>query len=162
METKSGILTNISPFGIPFKLHFLGLHVGDPWQLGRKVAQVYTLALIVLALTAARRAGDRRDQVVTWMALLALAALQSPFAPAYVTIGLLWATTLLSVEVRSVRGGFSLVLVWLRIAARDAGRSEHDANGGHYRLFSVADCSSTAHLGASPSRAPSVNRSEDY
>ena len=121
METKSGILTNISPFGIPFKLHFLGLHVGDPWQLGRKVAQVYTLALIVLALTAARRAGDRRDQVVTWMALLALAALQSPFAPAYVTIGLLWATTLLSVEVRSVRGGFSLVLVWLLILVAPSG-----------------------------------------
>jgi len=49
------------------------------------------------------------------MALLVLAALQSPFAPAYVTIGLLWATTLLSTEVRNARGGFGLVFLWLLI-----------------------------------------------
>jgi len=113
MATEVGILTNMSPFGFPFKLHFLGFDVGDPWHLARRLAQVYTLALILLAVVAARRQGDRRDQVVTWMALLVLAALQSPFAPGYVMIGLLWATTLLAVEVRSARNAFGLVFLWL-------------------------------------------------
>lgn len=115
METEAGILTNMSPFGFPFKLRFLGLDVGDPWRLGQRIGHVYTLALILLALAAARRQGDRRDQAITWMTLLALAALQSPFAPGYVMIGLLWATTLLAVEVRSVRGGIKLVLLWFLI-----------------------------------------------
>lgn len=115
METKSGILTNMSPFGFAFKLRLLGLDVGDPWHLARRIAQVYTVAVILLAIAAARRAAERRDQAVTWMALLVLAAMQSPFAPGYVTLGLLWATTLLSIEVRSARGGIGLVLVWLLI-----------------------------------------------
>lgn len=113
METEAGILTNMSPFGIPFKLRLLGLDVGDPWHIARRIAQIYTVGLIVLAICAARRRPDRLGQAITWMALLVLAALQSPFAPGYVTIGLLWATTLLAVEVRSRRGGIGLVLLWL-------------------------------------------------
>lgn len=49
------------------------------------------------------------------MSLGVLAALQSPFAPGYVTIGLLWAIALMSVEVRSVLGGFGLLLLWLSL-----------------------------------------------
>ena len=115
MDTEAGILTNMSPFGIPFKLHFLGLDVGEPWHVARRIAQVYTIALVGLAIAAARRQGDRRERAVTWMALLVLAALQSPFAPGYVTIGLLWATTLLAVEVRRARDALGLVLIWLSI-----------------------------------------------
>jgi hypothetical protein len=115
METDAGVLTNLSPFGIPFKLHFLGLDVGDPWHVARRVAQVYTVGLIVLAIAAARRRSDARDQAITWMALLVLAALQSPFAPGYVMLGLLWATTLLAAEVRSVRGALGIVGLWLLI-----------------------------------------------
>jgi hypothetical protein len=76
---------------------------------------VYTLALVVLAVLGARRRGDRRDQAVTWMSLLVLAALQSPFSAGYATIGLLWATTLLAVEVRGAPGGVGLVALWLLI-----------------------------------------------
>ena len=36
MATEVGILTNMSPFGFPFKLHFRGLDVGDPWHLARR------------------------------------------------------------------------------------------------------------------------------
>lgn len=115
MQTKDGILTNMSPFGIPFKLQFLGLDIGDPWHVARRVAQVYTVALVGLAIAAARRKSDRNDRVITWMALLVLAALQSPFAPGYVTFGLLWATTLLSSEVRSAAAGIGLVLLWFLI-----------------------------------------------
>ena len=115
METESGILTNMSPFGIPFKLEYLGLDVGDAWQLGPQIGHVYTLGLFLLAIVAARRGGDRRTQAVTWMSLLVLAALQSPFSPAYATLGLIWATTLLAVDVRRSRDGIALVFLLLLI-----------------------------------------------
>ena len=46
------------------------------------------------------------------MALLVLAALQSPFCPAYATIPLLWATTLVSVEVRRAWHAIALIVLW--------------------------------------------------
>ena len=49
METQAGIVTNMSPFGLPFKLHFLGFDVGDPWQIGPWVARLYTLGLLGVA-----------------------------------------------------------------------------------------------------------------
>ena len=106
--------TNMSPFGLPFKLQLMGLDVGDPWVLGRRLGRGYSVVLVVLAVLAAvRRPGGRRTQAVTWMSLLVLAALQSPFAPGYTLIALLWAITLLVVEVDTVRGGIALVLLWL-------------------------------------------------
>lgn len=108
------VLTNMSPFGLPFKLQLMGLDVGDPWVLGRRLGRGYSVVLVVLAVLAAvRRPGGRRTQAVTWMSLLVLAALQSPFAPGYTLIALLWAITLLVVEVDTVRGGIALVLLWL-------------------------------------------------
>ncbi len=50
------------------------------------------------------------------MSLLVLAALQSPFAPGYTLIALLWAITLLATEVRTLHGGLGLVLLWLGLA----------------------------------------------
>jgi hypothetical protein len=107
------IVTNMSPFGLPFKLQLLGVNVGDPWLVGRWLGRVYSALLVVVALLSARRLGDRRAQALTWMSLLVLAALQSPFGPAYTLIGLLWAITLLTVEVQSLRGALGLVLLWL-------------------------------------------------
>ena len=115
MDTPSGILTNQSPFGVVFKLRLLGLDVGDPWRLAPRIAHAYTLALVLLATLAARRPGDRRERAVTWMSLLVLSALQSPFCPAYATLGLLWATTLLAVEVRRLLGAMGLIALWLMI-----------------------------------------------
>ena len=111
------VVTNMSPFGIPFKLQLLGIDAGDPWVMGRRIARVYTVLLAILAIAAARRTGDRRTHAMTWMSLLVLAALQSPFAPGYVLIGLLWAITLWSNEVRTVLGGLALVFLWLLIVA---------------------------------------------
>ncbi len=108
------VVTNMSPFGLPFKLQLMGLDVGDPWVLGRRLGRGYSVVLVALAIMAAiRRPGDRRTQAVTWMSLLVLAALQSPFAPGYTLIALLWAITLLAVEVETVRAGIALVLLWL-------------------------------------------------
>ena len=112
-DTPFNILTNMGPFGLPFKLQLMGFDVGDPWVLARRIGRVYTVVLVVVAIVAARRTGDRRTQAITWMSVLVLAALQSPFAPLYTTIGLLWAITLLSAEVRRFRDGLALVFLWL-------------------------------------------------
>lgn len=109
------ILTNMAPFGLPFKLQLMGLDIGDPWVLGRRLGNVYTVVLVILAVIAVRRPGDRRSQALTWMSLLVLASLQSPFAPGYTAIGLLWATNLLAVEVHRFRGGLGLALLWLAL-----------------------------------------------
>jgi hypothetical protein len=112
MDTDAGIATNMSPFGLPFKLKLLGLDIGEPWHRGPQFARAYTLGLLLLTIAGARRMGDRRDQAVRWMALLVLASMQSPFCPAYSTIGLLWATTLLSVEVRRAWHAVALIALW--------------------------------------------------
>lgn len=112
MDTPAGIATNMSPFGVPFKLELLGFDVGDPWHVGRVVARVYTVGLLLVTVAGARRRGDRRDQAIRWMALLVLAAMQSPFSPGYSTLALLWATSLLSVEVRRARHAVALLALW--------------------------------------------------
>jgi len=109
------ILTNMAPFGLPFKLQLLGVPISDPWRVGRLIGRVYSGILVLLTLVAVRRVGDRRSQAIVWMSLLVLGALQSPFAPGYVQVGLLWATTLLAVEVRSLRAALGLVLLWIVI-----------------------------------------------
>lgn len=109
------IFTNMAPFGLPFKLQLAGLDISDPWALGRRIGRVYSVLLAIMTIVAARRTQGRHNQAVVWMSLLVLAALQSPFAPGYVTIGLLWAITLLTAEVQTLRGGILLVLLWLLI-----------------------------------------------
>ncbi len=123
METESGIVTNMAPFGIPFKLQLLGVQIADPWALAQTIARVYSVLLVLLALVAARSRASRRDKLVLWLLLLFLAALQSPFSPAYATIGLLWATTFLAIEVRSFVQGLGLVLLWLAILVVATGMS---------------------------------------
>lgn len=113
VDTPLNIVTNMAPFGFPFKLGLMGMAIDDPWAVARPIGHLYTLVLLILTVVAARRGRGRRGQALTWMSLLVLAALQSPFAPGYVTIGLLWAVTLLAVEVRSWRGGVALALLWL-------------------------------------------------
>lgn len=117
-DTPFNIITNMAPFGLPFKLQLMGLELPDPWTIARPLGRAYTAALVVLAILAARRPStDRRDQALVWMSLLVLAALQSPFAPGYTLIALLWAITLLAVEVRTKRGGVALVLLCLALTA---------------------------------------------
>ncbi len=114
-EGQFNVLTNMSLFGFPFKLQLLGVAISDPWTMARRLGRIYSVVLVLLAFFAARRPGaeDRRTQAVTWMSLLVLSALQSPFAPGYVIIGLLWAITLLAVEVQRARGVLTLLALWL-------------------------------------------------
>lgn len=112
-EGPFNVLTNMSLFGFPFKLQLLGVAVSDPWTVARRLGRIYSVVLVLLAFFAAYRQGDRRTQALTWMSLLVLSALQSPFAPGYVIIGLLWAITLLAVEVQSARGAVTLLVLWI-------------------------------------------------
>lgn len=115
-DNDFSIVTNMSPFGLPFKLRMLGLDLGDPWVLGRRIARVYSVLLLLLAFVTAQRGGSRRVQGIGWMSLLVLGSLQSPFAPGYVLIALQWATILLAVEVTRVRGAVTLLLVWVLLS----------------------------------------------
>lgn len=112
-EGPFNVLTNMSLFGFPFKLQLLGVAVSDPWTVARRLGRIYSVVLVLLAFFAAYRQGDRRTQALTWMSLLVLSALQSPFAPGYVIIGLLWAITLLAVEVQRARGAVTLLVLWI-------------------------------------------------
>lgn len=109
MSTEGGILTNTSLFGFAFKLQYLGFDVGDPWTVGSVLGRLYTVGVVALAVLGARRGGDRRELALRWMGLMVVAAMQSPFSPAYAALGLVWAATLLAVEVRSGLGALGLV-----------------------------------------------------
>ena len=113
MATEAGLSTNLSLFGFAFKLQHVGFDVGDPWAVGRVIGRMYTLGVVLLSVMVVRRGGDRREQAIRWMALLTVAAMQSPFAPGYASFGLLWAITLLSVEVRRPIGAVGLFALWL-------------------------------------------------
>jgi hypothetical protein len=55
------VITNMSPFGLPFKLQLMGLDVGDPWVLGRRSAADTPSCWSSLAALAAAQIGDRRS-----------------------------------------------------------------------------------------------------
>lgn len=107
IENKAG---NGSFFGLPYRLQLLGL-VQDPDRLAPILNRLYTIALVgITAFVAWKgpRLGDRAAPLsetesadgsrvtrgLMWLALMNLAALQSPFAPSYVRLGTLWALTL--------------------------------------------------------------------
>lgn len=104
------IIFNVAPFGVPFKLDALGLEVGDPWALGRRIAAVFSLLVIGLTIWAARRDESRAIQAAAWMAVLTLGALRSPFAPTYVNASALWLLCLSSTRLRGSKGAALFVI----------------------------------------------------
>ena len=84
------VADNFSPAGLVAKLHELGVPGTTP-RLGRVALSGYAFLLVGAAFLAGRRQGSRRDQACLWLAVLNLAALQSPGAFAdYVTLGSVW------------------------------------------------------------------------
>lgn len=115
------VAINLAPFGLPFKLAALGLDLGDEWAIARTINVIFTLAIVLLAIVGARRVRleDRADphaNAVLWTALLTLAALRSPLAPAYVSFGVLWLLTLRAGEIRGSLGTLMMIIVWAVIA----------------------------------------------
>ncbi|MCA9540610.1 MAG: DUF2029 domain-containing protein, partial [Myxococcales bacterium] len=84
------IVTNWSPFSLPFKLEALGVEL-EPWRWGPRVGTVFTALAFVLAMFGGRRIVDRRSAAVVGLAVLTLASMRSPMAPPYVTTSAFWA-----------------------------------------------------------------------
>jgi hypothetical protein len=98
---------NFSVYGIGAKLHLVGLTSEGP-TTAHALTWGYTMLLLWLAWRARMASPNRRFQVMTWLALLNLAALRSPVAPsAYVTAPMLWSLALLAAE---VRGRYSVAI----------------------------------------------------
>ncbi len=76
------VARDLSPFALPLKLGLLGVR-GTGLAQGRVIAQVYAAAALGLTLWAARHApASPSAGASTWLAVLALASLAGPFAPA--------------------------------------------------------------------------------
>jgi hypothetical protein len=89
---------NLSLYGITFKLSQLGFDTG--FGLGSALAWVWTAVAIALAAVGSRTTGDRTRDAITWLAIVCLATLRSPFAPTYTSIGTLWLFAVVSGVVR--------------------------------------------------------------
>lgn len=107
---------NLAPFGVPFKLAFLGVSVGDPWKAAKYVNTAFTIAIVVVTILAARKKGSRQEYAAIWLAILTLGTLRSPFAPPYVAFPVIWLLAVNSTLVRDRRGAVVLALVWMMLA----------------------------------------------
>jgi hypothetical protein len=98
------VADNFSPAGLVAKLHELGVRGATP-RLGRLALSGYSILLLAVAAIAGRKGGSRRERACRWMALLNLAALQSPGAFAdYVTVGSVWLLALLPDQIHGHPG----------------------------------------------------------
>lgn len=107
------ILINVSPFGIPFKLKLLGIILDNPWQIAKVIGNAYTVVIIIVTIYFSRLGKNPRQQACLWLGVLTLAGFQSPFAPGYVGIPLLWGITLIAADYKSRKGIFLLAVGWI-------------------------------------------------
>lgn len=108
------IAGNQAPFAFIFKLDALGVP-GMTIGLAKTTHLIYTLAVIALAIIAARINGSKQRQLTVWLVLLNLAALISKGAWGdYITIGTLWLLTFMVVEMSSTfRLKILMGIMWL-------------------------------------------------
>jgi hypothetical protein len=104
------IAFNLAPFGLPFKLAALGLD-GWGWDDARRIGNLYTGLLLVLAVLAARNQGSPRHRLTVWLSLVTLASLRSPYAAPFVLSTLIVLFLVLTAEVRSWKSGAAFVAV---------------------------------------------------
>ena len=84
---------NVSVPGTVFKLHLLGVP-GMGFPAAKVVGWIWTVAILAATVALARRTRDDRE-IVTWLAVLLLATLRSPFLPlTYGVLPPLWLLTL--------------------------------------------------------------------
>lgn len=116
LTLPESVQINFAPFGVPFRLAAAGVDIADPWAAARVINQVFTVALVVMTVLAARKGGGPRAQAEVWAALLTLGSLRSPLAPGYVLISLLWLFSMRAGEVRGYRGALVAVLLWVGVS----------------------------------------------
>ncbi len=114
--SDTSTLINSSPFGTPFKLQLLGMKFDDIWGSARIFNSLFTLSIVGIAIWAGLKKKDRTQQLSMWLGLLTLSAMQSPFAPGYVIMPMIWLLTLLAAEVKSTVGLIVFSIVFFLIA----------------------------------------------
>lgn len=93
---------NLGPFGIPFKLAYLGVSVDDPWKVAKGINHAFTLLVVIMTVMAARKERALpEERAATWMAILTLGALRSPFAPGYIVFTVIWLLSVFTTQIRS-------------------------------------------------------------
>ncbi len=141
------IMTNMSVFGIPQKLHALGLLSSKPELVPPALSLGFTAlaGLIVIATGlrgedgASRDDSDRLRKAQVWLALLTLVQLGSPFLPwPYGVVSTLWLLVLLSASVRGWKRG-AIFVAWLVLSINVPPTFLSDAAGFHiaYTLFAT-------------------------
>ncbi len=94
-RNPNAMAINLSVPGIVFKLKLLGVP-GMGFPAAKVVGWVWTAAIVALTVVLARRTRDDRE-ILSWLAVLVLATLRSPFLPqAYGAMPPLWLLTLLA------------------------------------------------------------------
>lgn len=108
------IAGNQAPFAFISKLDALGVP-GMTIGLAKVTHLIYTLAVVALAIMAARINGSKQKQVIIWLVLLNLAALISKGAWGdYITIGTLWLLTFMVIEMsRTLRLKILMGIMWV-------------------------------------------------
>ncbi len=99
--------------GLVFKLKLFGVP-GMGFVASKALGWVYTVVLVAVVLTAARRRVQAEDQPLVWLALLTLATLRSPFLPqGYSVFPVLWLLTLVAAKQQPRPRTMAIVLlVW--------------------------------------------------
>ena len=140
------IMTNMSVFGIPQKLHALGVLSSKPALVSPVLSWSFTAlvtAIVIATGLRSRREGairddsDRLASAQLWLALLTLAQLRSPFLPwAYGVVSTLWLLLFLSVLARGWKLGM-IIVAWLILSINVPPAFASDAVGFHlsYTLF---------------------------
>jgi hypothetical protein len=112
-ESSLEIAINLAPFGVPHKLELLGLPIVDPWASARLIGSAFTVFAVLLTLcVGTSRRGDRSTDLGLWLAVLSLAALNSPFAPGYCLFTVLWMTIAWPASQRPRRDAALIALVF--------------------------------------------------
>ena len=106
---------NFSAAGLSAKLALLGASPGAI-TLASFLPFIYTLALVGIAILAARGERSRLGDAWVWLGLLNLAALRSPVAPsAYVLGPVLWLLALLATRVTTRWQAAALAIAWVLV-----------------------------------------------
>jgi hypothetical protein len=83
------VARNLTPFGLPLKLGWLGVP-GMTLEIGRILSAVHLFMVLLLAIWSGRQKPRAKSEAISvWISLLSLGSLVSPFAPAnYVLVSL--------------------------------------------------------------------------
>lgn len=113
-RNPAAVAINYSVPGLVLKLGLLGVP-GMTFAFSKVIGWIYTLVVLALTWTLARRTPPDEDKPITWLVILFLATLRSPFLPqTYAVFPALWLLTLLAA--RATPTGKTLALVtsaWL-------------------------------------------------